>query len=178
MIGVIIIRTKNLDRNILLLLTIINLILLKPIFARKPPIKDLVLVFLFNAVTNVVIDNILSRYKILEYPHRILSKSFNINLLFDLLIYPNITVLYNQITFKNKPFAIFYKLFYFTIPMFLIELWAERKTNLIDWRRNLITWRRKWKWYYTFLSITCKSLLTRLFIGWVRKIDERQKILQ
>lgn len=120
-IGVIIIKTKKLDRNILLLLTIINIILLKPIFSRKPPMKDWILVFMFNAVTNVVIDNIVSKYKIVEYPHRILPKLFDINLLFDLLIYPNITVLYNQITFKDKPFAIFYKLFFFTIPMLLIE---------------------------------------------------------
>jgi hypothetical protein len=59
---------------------------------------------------------------------------------------------------KDKPFASFYKLFYFTIPMFFVEFWAVRKTDLIKWNKG-------WKWYHTFISITIKSLCTRLFIG-------------
>jgi hypothetical protein len=41
-------------------------------------------------------------------------------------------------TVKDNFFAIIYKLFYITIPVFFIEIWAERKTNLIDWSK-------KWK---------------------------------
>jgi len=69
---------------------------------------------------------------------------------------------------KDKPFAIFYKLFLFTIPMFAVEYWAVRKTRLIKWDRG-------WKWYHTIISITIKSLITRLFIGVVRRITSKQK---
>ncbi|WP_308410508.1 CBO0543 family protein [Bacillus sp. Marseille-P3661] len=81
-------------------------------------------------------------------------------------MYPTFTILYNQITYNKKPFETFYKLFYFTIPLLVIELWAEKKTSLIRWSK-------KWKWYHTFLSVSFKSLITRMFIELIRKIDAK-----
>lgn len=157
------------DKLFLRTILIINLIALVPIILRKPPIKDWLLVYMYNAITNVYIDNFLSIRKILKYPIRLFPNAFNTNFLFDFLIYPTFTIIYNQITYKEKPFAIFYKLLYFAIPMALFESWAVRKTNLIEWEKG-------WKWYHSFISITIKSLVTRMFIEIVRKIDKIQEI--
>ncbi|MEQ2529302.1 hypothetical protein EKG37_07345 [Robertmurraya yapensis] len=161
-------RRSRLDHSILLFLLAFHIILLIPILLRKPPIKDWLLVYFYNATTNLFIDKILSSFKIVKYPNRILPNLFQTHILFDLLIYPTITVLYNQLTLKGKPIGIIFKVFFFTVPMLLIELWAEKTSKLIEWSS-------KWKWYHTFLSLTFKSLLTRTFIAFVRKLEERQR---
>ncbi|WP_332695080.1 CBO0543 family protein [Halalkalibacter lacteus] len=130
--------------------------------------KDWILVYVYNAVTNGIIDKMIVKRNIVQYPVRLLPKLFNIHILFDFFVYPTITVMYNQITYKNKPLLIFYKLLYFTIPMLLLELWAEKKTDLIKWNKG-------WKWYHTLITITIKSSITRSVIGLVRYLRQRRK---
>ena len=161
-------KRKKFDEKFLQWSLVINLLLVLPVICRKPPIKDGLLVYLYNAVTNGIIDSVLSTCKIVHYPVRFLPKIFKTHILFDFLLYPTMTVIFNQMTKKDKPFVIFNKLLLFTIPMLLVEWWAVRKTKLIEWKKG-------WKWYHTFISVTLKSLLTRLFIGAVRKIDKRQQ---
>ncbi|MDG5789224.1 hypothetical protein QA612_17330 [Evansella sp. AB-P1] len=146
-------------------------LLLLPIIFRKPPIKDWLLVFLWNSATNGIIDRLVVSYNIIQYPVRLLPKRFRINILFDYLLYPIITVTYNQLTKKDKPMKMVVKLLCFTIPMILIEVWAERNTRLIKFRNG-------WKWYHSFISLNIKSLLTRLWIGGVRRIEEKQELLR
>lgn len=154
---------KN-QRIFLKIIFALNLIFLIPLLLRKRPIKDWIIVYLFNAVTNGVIDNILTKRKIVRYPIKIFSTLFDTHILFDYFLYPTFTILFNQLTYKDKPAQIIKKLFIMTLPPFLIEFWAERKTNLIKWGK-------KWKWYHTFLAITIKSLVTRFAISVIRKID-------
>nr|WP_208379619.1 CBO0543 family protein [Alkalibacillus almallahensis] len=135
---------------------------------RKPPIKNWLLVYLFNAVTNTIIDNFLVSHKILRYPVRFFPKVFKTHILFDFLMYPTFDILYNQITEKDKLFSIVYKLIYFVVPMLFIEIWAVKKTNLIEWKK----W---WKWYHTFLGYIFKSLVTRSVLGLANKIENKQK---
>lgn len=161
-------KGNKFDKTFLRIVFLINLIVLIPIIMRKPSIKDWVLVYLFNAVTNSFIDNYLTERGTVKYPVRFLPKRFNTHILFDYLIYPTLTILYNQITIKDKPFVIIFKTLYFTIPMFFIEFWAVRKTGLIKWNKG-------WKWYHSFFSVTLKSLITRLFVEIIRVIDRSQK---
>jgi hypothetical protein len=160
-------KRHKLEKLFLRVLLILNIGFLVPILFRKPPIKDWLLVYLFNTLTNVIIDHFLSSHHIVTYPVRFLKKTTKIHVLFDLLLYPTFTVFYNQMTAKDKPFAIFYKLLSLIIPLFLIECWAEKKTGLIRWKKG-------WNWYHTLGGIMFKSLATRLFIGIVRKISKNQ----
>ncbi|MGD6966384.1 CBO0543 family protein [Rossellomorea vietnamensis] len=157
-------KQNKTQKKLLQITLIINLVILIPLLIRKPPVKDWIIVYLFNAATNGLIDNILSKHKIVKYPVRLFSKSFDTHIMFDFFLYPTFTILYNQMTQKDKIPLIIYKLIFITIPPFLIELWAEKNTNLIEWSR-------KWKWYHTFLGLIFKSLLTRTVIGVVRKLD-------
>lgn len=159
-------RRNNIQKQFLGITLIINLVILIPLLLRKPPIKDWVIVYLFNAVTNGIIDNVLSKLKIVQYPVKLFSKVFDTHLVFDYFLYPTFTIIYNQMTEKDKIFSIVYKLILITIPPFFIEIWAERKTDLIKWSR-------KWKWYHTFLSLILKSLVTRSMIAIIRKADQK-----
>lgn len=161
-------RKKKFEEKLLLSALILNLGVLLPLIHRKSPIKDWIIVYLFNAVTNGIIDKVLTKNRIIKYPNRLFPKIFDTHILFDFFLYPTFTIVYNQMTAKDKAFGIIYKLFIITIPVFLIEFLAERKTNLVEWTR-------KWRWYHTFFSIIIKSLLTRLFIALIRRADAKMK---
>lgn len=157
-------KGKQFDKLFLIIVFISNIAVLIPVIMRKPPIKDWIIVYFFNAATNFIADSYLSAHKIVRYPVRFLPKVFKTHILFDFFIYPTFSIIYNQMTIKDKPFAIFYKLVLFTFPMFIIEFWAERRTNLIEWGRG-------WRWYHTVISVIVKSLMTRSFIGLIRRIN-------
>jgi len=52
--------------------------------------------------------------------------------------------------------------------MTFIESWAVKRTNLIKWNKG-------WNGYWTFISITVTSLVTRSVIGVIRRFDEKQQ---
>ncbi|MEK1829784.1 CBO0543 family protein [Priestia megaterium] len=54
-----------------------------PFVFRKPPIKDWLLAYVFNALTNGIIDKFIVTHGLLRYPTRLLKKQFRINVLFD-----------------------------------------------------------------------------------------------
>jgi hypothetical protein len=137
-----------------------------PFLFRKHPMKDSMLAFLLNGYTNGIVDRFVVNHKLIRYPVRYFRKEFKIHVLFDFLLYPTVSVIINQLTKNDKPLVVIYKILLFIFPMFFIELWAERKTNLI-------TWRRSWKWYHTLLTLTVKSVLNRLMIGAIRVLDEK-----
>ncbi|KNH17114.1 hypothetical protein ACS78_24240 [Priestia megaterium] len=137
-----------------------------PFLFRKHPMKDSMLTFLLNGYTNGIVDRFVVNHKLIRYPVRYFRKEFKIHVLFDFLLYPTVSVILNQLTKNDKPLVIIYKILLFIFPMFFIELWAERKTNLI-------TWRRSWKWYHTLLTLTVKSVLNRLIIGAIRVLDKK-----
>ncbi|WP_235848911.1 MULTISPECIES: CBO0543 family protein [Bacillaceae] len=138
-----------------------------PIILRRGQIRDWALVYLFNAATNVFIDKIVTKYKVVKYPVRLLPKIFKTNIAFDYFVYPFITILYNQLTYKDNLLMIIYKVFLVAFPMLLIELWAEKKTSLIKWGKG-------WNWYHTYFSIIIKSLITRWVIREIREMAKRE----
>jgi hypothetical protein len=160
-------KRHKFENNFLRTLLILNIGILGPLLFRKPSIKDWLLVYLFNALTNGIIDNFLTSSNIVKYPVRLFQKTTKTHYLFDFLLYPTFTVLYNQMTWKDKPFAVLYKLLALIAPLSLVELWAEKRTNLIKWKKG-------WNWYTTFFGIIFKSLLTRFFMEIVRKISKNQ----
>ncbi|MCE4051704.1 CBO0543 family protein [Bacillus sp. Au-Bac7] len=157
-------RKNKQQRRYLNIALLINTIIVIPLILRKPPIKDWIIVYLFNAITNGIIDNFLSSYKIVKYPVRLFPKIFKTHLLFNYFLYPSFTVFYNQITYKDKALKAFLKLILVTIPPFLIEVLAVKKTEYIVWSKN-------WKWYHTFFSIILKSSFTRVLIVIIRRLS-------
>lgn len=148
-----------------LIITAISLPIL--LVRKKKSIKDWVIAYLFNGITNGIIDNVLASYKILEYPVRHFPKLFNTSLLFDFFVYPTFTVFFNQWTDKDMPKVILYKLLFLLLPLTLCEWLIVKKTNLLKWHKG-------WKWYYSLVFMTFKSLTTRALVGFVRKVSDKQ----
>ncbi|MGM8215446.1 CBO0543 family protein [Bacillaceae bacterium W0354] len=158
-------RSKQTQLNVLKVGFIVNSLILLPLILRKRPIKDWIIVYLFNTVTNTVLDAIVSRANLVKYPVRLFPKLFRSHILFDFFLYPTFNIIYNQWTYKDKKLVTILKLFIMTIPVFIIEQMAEKRTNLIKWSN-------KWKWYHSFFSIIATSLFTRIIIGMIRLADK------
>jgi hypothetical protein len=133
-------------------LLILSIAVLSFLMVRQPKKKWLI-VYSFNAITNIILDKWVTK-NFISYPTRLFPKIFNIHILYDAFLYPIGTVIYNQWSSKDKLIAIVYKLLFFSVPLTIFEFWAERKTGLIKWSNG-------WRWYHTFLSVTLKSLITR-----------------
>jgi len=139
-----------------------------PILYKKYSIKDFLLVFILNGFTNGIVDNFIVNRRLISYPVRFLKKDFKIHILFDFLLYPIVSLIINTVTKNDKFLAIIYKIFLIITPMFFVELWAEKKTNLINWNNP-------WRWYHTFVTLILKSLSNRFAMGIITKIDEKQQ---
>lgn len=148
-----------------LIFSLISLLIL--LSRKRRSIKDWLLSYLFNGITNGIIDNVLASYKVLQYPVRYIPKVFKSSVLFDFLVYPTFTVFFNQWTDKDKPKTILLKLLAFTVPTTFLEYLIEKKTNLLKWNK----W---WKWYHTMAFTTFKSLGTKGVVELVRKVSGKQ----
>jgi hypothetical protein len=143
--------------NGLLLLSIVIL----PVIMKRPPKKDWLFVYAFNAITNIILDKWVTK-NFISYPTRLLPKIFNIHILYSAFLYPIASVIYNQWSSRDKLIAIIYKILFFSVPLTIFEFWAERKTGLIKWSNG-------WQWYHTFLSVSFKSLITRSLLPIFRR---------
>ncbi|RIW37286.1 hypothetical protein D3H55_04400 [Bacillus salacetis] len=144
--------------------TLIGMILL-PFAIFKRSFKDWLIVFLVSVIGNSAADRYLVSQGFLQYNIRPYKKRFKIHLPFDYIHYPLILLYYNQWTLNSKPAGIFFKLFPFVIPQVLIESIAERKSDLI-------TWRKGWTWYHSFLTLVIKLLACRGIIALIRTINK------
>lgn len=126
-----------------------------PQLFRKKPRQHWILLYCYNAITNVILDKILVERGKVRYPTRLLPNLFKIHILFDAILYPTATVIYNQWTKRDQIGAILSKLLVFSVPLTLIEIIADKYTGLIKWGNG-------WKWYHSFISVYMKSLTTRL----------------
>jgi hypothetical protein len=158
---------KKNEKNFLYGLLILSITIL-PLLMRRQPKKEWLLVYTFNAITNIILDKWVTRNYI-SYPTRLFPKIFNIHILYDAFLYPIGTVIYNQWSHKDKLISTVYKLLFFSVPLTIFEYWAERKTGLIKWSNG-------WKWYHTFLSVSLKSLITRGVLSISRIFLERNRL--
>ncbi len=125
-----------------------------PALLRKPPKHEWAFAYIWNAATNILLDKIAVKKGWVAYPTRLFPRLFSIHVLFDTLLYPTATVIYNQMTYKEKFLPSLYKVFFFSIPLTAIEIWADRYTGLIRWGTA-------WKWYHSLISVSVKSWWTR-----------------
>ncbi|WP_312094692.1 CBO0543 family protein [Niallia sp.] len=139
---------------------------LLPVIFRKKPVKEWFLVFFFKGYLSSFVDSVVTSEKWLNFPVRFLPKHFQINVLFDYLLFPITCVVYNQISHHSKLPGIILKSFYLSIPMTIVEALLEKYTKLISYRKG-------WYWYYTLLTETCTFLLSRTSIALVRKLDKK-----
>ncbi|NGY81074.1 hypothetical protein F6Y03_02635 [Bacillus megaterium] len=158
---------NKLERRFLKYTTIIFLGSL-PLVLKKVNIKDLLLILFMNGYTNAILDRFLVNRNILSYPVRFIPKEFKSNVLFDFLYLPTVSLWLYQLTKNDKPFKIMFKIVSIVSSLFLFELWAEKNTKLIKWKKG-------WKWYYSLISLNVRTLFSRLVIEIINIIEKKQK---
>ncbi|NER40350.1 hypothetical protein G3M54_02080 [Bacillus megaterium NBRC 15308 = ATCC 14581] len=126
---------NKLERRFLKYTTIIFLGSL-PLVLKKVNIKDLLLILFMNGYTNAILDRFLVNRNILSYPVRFIPKEFKSNVLFDFLYLPTVSLWLYQLTKNDKPFKIMFKIVSIVSSLFLFELWAEKNTKLIKWKKD------------------------------------------
>jgi hypothetical protein len=160
-------RERKANKSFLHTFLVLNLLAIVPILLRKPPLKEWLLVFLFDGFINGLADRFIVAHNFVSYPVRLLPKVFKTHVLFDYLISPTFTVLFNQFTEKDRPAKIGLKLVLLLMPLSIVEFLAAKYTRLINWKSG-------WKWYYSFVTLSLKSLIIRAVIGLVRRIDSKK----
>jgi hypothetical protein len=111
----------------------------------KPPMKDWVIVFLLKSYVATFMDTIVVRNGFIKYPVT-LFKSFDISVIFSYLLFPITCVYFNQLSRNSRFTGMLLTCTAFSLPMALTEHFLERKTNLIDYKKN-------WNWIYSLSSI-------------------------
>jgi len=160
-------KRKKLERRFLKCITVIFLGSL-PFVLKKTPIKDSLLVLCMNGYTNAIVDRFLVNRQILQYPIRFILKEFKSNVLFDFLCLPTVSLWLYHLTKNDNPFKIVYKIVLTISSLFLVELWAEKYTKLIKWKKG-------WKWYYSLFSLNVRVLFSRLVIAIINIIEKKQE---
>jgi hypothetical protein len=159
-------NNKKNSANLLAMITLIGLLLL-PFAIVKRSFKDWIIVYLVSVIGNYFSDKILVSKGYLKYSIRPFRRKVKIHLPFDYIFYPLMLLYYNQWTLNSKPIGIFFKLFPFVIPQVMVETIAERKTNLI-------TWKKGWTWYHSGISLIIKLLCCRGIIALIRTINDEK----
>ncbi|MBP3953568.1 CBO0543 family protein [Bacillus suaedae] len=158
-------KRKN-ERSFLTITTLIAIVLL-PFAIYKRPFKDWLIVFLVGCTGNTLADRYLVSKGYLHYKVRPFSKKFAIHLPFDCFHYPLFLLYFNQWTLNSKPLGMISKLLVFIIPQVIIETIAEKKTDII-------TWKKGWNWYHSFAGLAIKFLLCRFMIAAIRMLNKRE----
>ncbi|WP_227937219.1 CBO0543 family protein [Alkalihalobacillus deserti] len=96
---------------------------------------------------------------LIKYPVRFFKQSNKSSFSFEYFIFPAMCSIFNIFYPKGK--NKFFKLLYYILHSGIItaiEVMMERFTNLIEYK--------KWKWYWSFLTIGISYYSSRLFYRW------------
>jgi hypothetical protein len=158
-------KSKKKEQIILRTVLILGLISL-PFSFKKPPIKDWLIVYFVKSTLSSLIASYLTTEGGIKFPVRYKPNRFGISIVFDYLVFPLTCVWYNQLTFTTKWLPTLFKAFFFSVPMTLIEILLESKTQTIKYKKN-------WSWVTTFITLTLTFWLVRGFMALVRRIDKK-----
>jgi hypothetical protein len=135
------------------------------VIKRKSLFKHLT-IFFAKGVLSTSLDSIFIKRNRIEYPVRPFPKSFDTNILFDLLFFPLLSVIWVRWTYNSKPASTILKSLVFSVPMSIIQWYCEKKTNLFKWKA--------WSIYHTFASINFTLFTIRGFAEILKKITEKE----
>ncbi len=113
------------ERIILIAGIIFGLVSIPTLF-KKPSVKLWLPLFIVDGLVNYAFDKTLVKTKQLKYPVRFLPRKFQINVVYDFLVCPFLSLWYCQSTYNSKLPGIIGKLMLFGIPQSVYEIWLER----------------------------------------------------
>ncbi|GAE25598.1 hypothetical protein JCM9140_1601 [Halalkalibacter wakoensis JCM 9140] len=129
---------------------------------KRPSSKLWISLYLSNCLFNYLFDKSLVETKQIEYPVRFKPKIFKINVIYDFLVCPFLSVWYCQSTYHSKWSGIIGKLILFSIPQAIYEVLLERKTDALKFKG-------KWKWLYSFYLVFLVKIISRSIFAFMKK---------
>lgn len=149
----------NIEQIIIIISSLITLSLL--IFAVDWRFfRDWIVVFLFKSTIGFCWSSAVVKLKLITYPVRLLPHYFETFILFELWVFPVLSILYNQVTRERGLWPIVYYAILFSAGITAIEYPLELYTNLIHYIQ--------WSWLTTFYTLIITFLLSRAFIAFYR----------
>ena len=146
-------------------------LLLIPFAFKREKLKDWFLIFFLKGYISSFLDQIIVKKKHISYPVRFMSKYFDLNILFDYLLFPILCVFYNRTSEKSNLHSIILQPFIYSMPMTVLEVILEKKTNLIRYNKN-------WNWLITYSTLVVTFLFVRGFIAIIRKFNIENPSIQ
>ncbi|WP_246362983.1 CBO0543 family protein [Paenibacillus alba] len=135
------------------------------ILKRKNLLMNLT-IFFAKGVLSTAMDSYFIKRKRIAYPVRPFPKTFDTNVLYDLLFYPLLSVIWVRWTYQSKPLEMITRSLYFSVPMSILQWALEKKTRLFKWN--------SWTILHTFASINFTLFTIRGFVGLVRGLVSLQ----
>ena len=133
-----------------------------PSLFRNPSVKLWLPLFLINGFNNHLFNKVLVTTKKLKYPVRLFPKRFKINVIYDYLVCPYLSIWYCQSTYNATRSEIFGKLFLWVIPQGAYEILLEQKTNTLKFKDG-------WKWFHSLFLVFVVKLLSRGILGLLKR---------
>ncbi|TXC92822.1 hypothetical protein FS935_01075 [Metabacillus litoralis] len=123
-------------------------------------IKEAQVSFLFKQVITWIFGLIVVEKKLIRYPYRLFFKTANkASFTFEYFVYPALCSIFNLYypEKKNNLLKILYYCFHTSI-ITGFEVFAEKYTNLIHYK--------KWSWKWSFITIWFTYFLSRIYFKW------------
>lgn len=128
---------------------------------RKPPIKDLILIFLLTSYFSIILGVLVVEEKMIEYPINFLRNYFSSSLLYEYLLLPVVSIYFYKATYYSRYPSIFLKCALYTSALTIVEVFLEKYTDLIEYHT--------WTWIYTFISIFFLMMFIRILMKFINK---------
>jgi hypothetical protein len=122
--------------------------------------RDWIVVLLFQMALDFLWGSPVVKLKLINYPVRLLPHFYTTCILFELIIFPVLCVLYNQITREKGLIPILFYALLFSAGICTIEYPLELYTSLIKYIH--------WTWFTSFYTLAVTFLLSRTFIAFFR----------
>ncbi|MFC0470884.1 CBO0543 family protein [Halalkalibacter kiskunsagensis] len=142
-----------LERSIIKLGIVFGIFSIITLF-EKPSVKIWFPLYVINCLVNYIFDKVLVETKQVKYPIRLLPKIFKINVVYDYLVCPYLSIWYCQSTYHSKLSGIVGKLMLFATPQAIYEIILEKKTNSLEFTGN-------WRWLYSFFLVFVVKVISR-----------------
>ncbi|MFD0695974.1 CBO0543 family protein [Paenibacillus sp. GCM10027628] len=121
------------------------------------------IVFFAKCVLSSSLDSYFIKKGRISYPVRPMAKTFDTNILYDLLFYPLLSIIWVRSTYNSKPLEMLTRSLYYSVPMSALQWFLERKTALFKWKA--------WSVWHSFASINFTLFTIRGLVGLIRRLN-------
>lgn len=127
---------------------------------RKPPRKDLLLLFFTAAYLGSFLGMVVIEAQLITYPVKLLQ-SFPQNVLFEALLLPTICIYYYQTSYQSNMIGSIWQALVYSGFLASAEFFLEKYTSLIKYLQ--------WEWYYSWISVLIFLVLVRFLMKLINK---------